>query len=261
MLFDTHAHLNDKRYEEDYDEVLDRALSGGVSKILIASFDEPSSISALEMAKKNSHLYCSIGIHPHDASSFNDSLLVDFRKMVDNNKDKVIAIGEIGLDYHYDLSPRDVQRDVFRKQITFAIDCGLPFIVHDREAHGDCLEIIEAYAKTGVLPENPGIFHCYSGSYEMAKILLAHGFYLSFAGPVTFKNAHKALDFLPGIPLDRILIETDCPYLTPEPFRGKRNEPAYVRYVAEKLAMIYNKTTAEIEDITFENACRLFKIS
>jgi len=261
MLFDTHAHLNDKRFSDDLDGVISNASKSGVSKILIASFDMLSSAEALEISKSNNNFYCSIGIHPHDASSFEDSMLENFRLMIDNNRNKVVAIGEIGLDYHYDLSPREIQREVFQKQISFAIECKLPFIVHDREAHGDCLEVIGSFAKKGLLPENPGIFHCYSGSFEMAETLLKYGFYLSFAGPVTFKNAHKTLDFLDRIPLNRILIETDCPYLSPEPFRGKRNEPANVRFVAEKIANICNKTNKEIEDITFENACRIFKIS
>lgn len=261
MLFDTHAHLDDKQFQNDFDDVLARAIEQGVSKIMIAACDERSSHESLELAKKDSHLYCTIGVHPHDASTFHNPLLADFQAMIDANPDKIRAIGEIGLDYHYDFSPREVQREVFIKQISLAIDCGLPFIVHDREAHGDCLEIIKSFADSGRLPKMPGIFHCYSGSYEMAKILLDYGFYLSFAGPVTFKNAHKALDFLPKIPLDRILVETDCPYLSPEPFRGKRNEPANVRFVAAKIAEIQHLPVQEIEDITFANACRIFGIS
>jgi len=260
MLFDTHAHLDDEQYRNDLDEVIARAFDQGVSKMVIAACDEKTSQQSLEIAKKDSRLYCTVGIHPQDASAFQDSMLVDFRRMVDDNRDKVVAIGEIGLDYFYESPAREIQRDVFIKQIAFAIDCGLPIIVHDREAHGDCLEIIESFAKAGKLPKNPGIFHCYSGSYEMAKILLGLGFYLSFAGVITFKNAHRAIDLLPRIPLDRLLIETDCPYLSPEPFRGHRNEPANVRFVAQKMAEICQKTVQEIEEITFENACRLFRI-
>ncbi len=260
MLFDTHAHINDKRFSDDYKEVIDRAFAGGVSKILIAGADYESSLSAFEMSKIDQRLYCSLGVHPHDAKYFNDSMLSDFQKMIEENPRKIVAIGEIGLDYYYDYSPRDIQKTAFEKQIEFAVDIGLPIIVHDRDAHGDCIDVIKHYAKSGVLAKNPGIFHCYSGSGEMAKILLNLGFYLSFAGPITFKNAKKALEFLPSIPLDRILIETDCPYLTPEPFRGKRNEPLYVGYVAGKLAEIYGKSIEEIEDITFKNACRIFRI-
>lgn len=260
MLFDTHAHLNDDRYTDDYDEVLARAIENGVEKMLIASYDEPSSARALKLAGKNDHLFCSIGIHPHGASSFNDMILNEFRRMISSSKEKVVAIGEIGLDYFRDLSPREAQREAFVKQMDFAVECGLPFIVHDRDAHFDCMEIIGSFSKSGKLPRNPGILHNYSGSYEMALQLLKYGFYLSFAGPVTFKNARKALEFLPLLPLDRILIETDCPYLTPEPHRGKKNEPAYVKFVAEKIAQMTGKTAGEIEKITFENACRIFNI-
>ncbi len=261
MLFDTHAHLDDKQFRDDLEDVLVRAFDHGVSKILIAACDERTSHESLEIAKKDSRLYCSVGVHPHDASTFHDGFLADFRAMISANPLKIRAIGEIGLDYHYDFSPREVQREVFAKQIAFAAECGLPFIVHDREAHGDCLKIIGALADSGQLPLMPGIFHCYSGSYEMAKILLGYGFYISFAGPVTFKNAHKALDFLPKIPLDRILIETDCPYLSPEPLRGKRNEPANVRFVAAKIAEVNHRSVQEIEEITYKNACRIFNIA
>lgn len=261
MLFDTHAHLNDERYDDDYDEVIARSIENGVTRILIASYDEKSSVRALEIAKSNDHLYCSVGVHPHSASSFNDMILDNFRGMIGGNSDKVVAIGEIGLDYYRDLSPREEQKEAFVKQMDFAIDCRLPFIIHDRDAHADCMEIFASFFKAGKLSENPGILHNYSGSHEMALQLLKYGFYLSFGGPVTFKNARRALEFLPLLPLDRILIETDCPYLTPEPFRGKRNEPSYVRYVAERIADIVGKTKEDIEKITFENACRIFKIN
>lgn len=261
MLFDTHAHLDDPQFADDFDDVLKRAHDQGVSKIMLIACDEDSSKASLELAGRSDNLYCSIGVHPHDASSFSDGLLDTFRAMIRGNRDKILAVGEIGLDYHYDFSPRSVQREVFIKQIELAIECKLPFIVHDREAHGDCLEILQSFRKQGRLPESPGIFHCYSGSYEMAKILLGYGFYLSFAGPVTFKNAHKALDFLPNIPLDRLLVETDCPYLAPEPLRGKRNEPSYVRFVAAKMAEACHIPVEEMEAVTFQNACRVFGIS
>ncbi|MHB1485511.1 MAG: TatD family hydrolase [Saccharofermentanales bacterium] len=261
MLFDTHAHLNDERYDDDYVEVLARAVENGVGKILIASYDEQSSIRSLALAGSDAHLYSSIGIHPHSAVDLNNDVLDRFRNMIAENKGKIVAVGEIGLDYFRDLSPRDIQKAAFISQIDLAIECGLPFIIHDRDAHADCMEIIGSYSKSGKLPENPGIMHNYSGSYEMAQQLLKYGFYLSFGGPVTFKNARKALEFLPMLPLDRILVETDCPYLTPEPFRGKRNEPAYVRYVSDKIAQITGKSAQEIENATFENACRIFLIN
>lgn len=260
MLFDTHAHLNDERYDEDLDEVIQRSFSEGTTRILIAAYDMPSSIKAVNIAGKDDRLYCSVGIHPHDAKSFDDSTLPAFERMITENRGKVVAIGEIGLDYYYDFSPRELQREVFLKQIQFAVSQDLPFIVHDRDAHHDCLEIVSSLAAQNQLPAAPGIFHCYSGSFEMAKTLLSMGFYLSFGGPVTFKNAKKAAEFIPSIPLDRILLETDCPYLTPEPLRGKRNEPAYVKYVAERISALYGLSMQEIGEITTANACRIFKI-
>ena len=261
MLFDTHTHLDDRQFTDDFDAVVQRALDQGVSKMMIIACEEASSKLSLELSKKDSHLYCSIGVHPQDASTWREPLLDDFRQMIKANPDKIRAIGEIGLDYHYEFSPRDVQREVFKKQIELAAECGLPVIVHDREAHGDCLEIIQSFAKAGRLPAMPGVFHCYSGSYEMAKLLLGIGFYISFAGPITFKNAHRAVELLPQIPLDRLLIETDCPYLAPEPMRGHRNEPSYVRFVAAKVAEIHHLPVSEIEEITTANACRLFGIT
>jgi TatD DNase family protein len=261
MLFDTHTHLDDKQFADDFDAVVQRALEQGVSRMMIIACEEASSKLSLELSKKSSHLYCSIGVHPQDASTWREPLLDEFRQMIRANPDKIRAIGEIGLDYHYEFSPRDVQREVFIKQIDLAIDCGLPVIVHDREAHGDCLEIVQSFAKAGRLPAMPGVFHCYSGSYEMAKLLLGIGFYISFAGPITFKNAHRAVELLPQIPLDRLLIETDCPYLAPEPMRGHRNEPSYVRFVAEKVAELHHLPVSDIEEITTANACRLFGIT
>lgn len=260
MLFDTHAHLNDEKFSGEAEEIIKRSFENRVSKILIAGADEESSKSALAMSLNHDGLYCSLGIHPHDAKSFNDNVLSDFKSLIIKHPQKVVAIGEIGLDYYYDFSPREIQKTAFRRQIEFAIEINLPIIVHDRDAHGDCLDIIGEFTNGGYFSKTPGVFHCFSGSYEMAEILLNKGFYLSFAGPVTFKNAKKTLEFLPKIPLDRILIETDCPYLAPEPNRGKRNEPSYVKFVAIKLAEIFNKSVEEIESITFKNACDVFRI-
>ncbi|MHB1452463.1 MAG: TatD family hydrolase [Saccharofermentanales bacterium] len=260
MLFDTHAHLNDERFRQDYEETLARAAAAGVVKILIASYDEESSVASLKLARAGDGLYCSLGIHPHDAVNYNASAGDKIRSLIAGNGDKVVAIGEIGLDYHYDLSPRDLQRDAFEAQIRIASANNLPFIVHDREAHGDVLRIIEDCGREGILRADPGVFHCYSGSAEMAHRLLELGFYISFAGPVTFKNARRSAEVMAMVPMDRILIETDCPYLSPEPFRGKRNEPAYVRFVAEKLAEIKGISAEDAGTSTFRNACRLFAI-
>lgn len=261
MLFDTHAHLNDEKFSQDYEETLTRAAAAGVARILIASYDEESSIAALKLACAGDGLYCSLGIHPHDASNFSAAAGETIQRLAAGNRDKVVAIGEIGLDYHYDLSPRDVQREAFKAQIRIAFACDLPFIVHDREAHGDILQTIEDCSKEGILRLTPGVFHCYSGSAEMAHRLLALGFYISFAGPVTFKNARRSAEVMEAVPMDRILIETDCPYLSPEPFRGRRNEPAYVRFVAEKLAEMKGISVEDAGSITYRNACRIFAVS
>ena len=257
-LFDTHAHLNDDRFAEDIDETIGRAAEAGVSAILVAAYDEPSSHTAVSIARSRNGLCCSVGIHPHDASSYDDAAGERIRRLAMENRDIVVAIGEIGLDYHYDLSPRDVQRAVFEAQIRLAGACGLPFIVHDREAHGDLLDIVKKCHDQGLLRELPGVFHCYSGSVEMARLLMDMGFFLSFAGPVTFRNAKRSAEVLEAVPLDRILVETDSPYLAPEPFRGKRNEPAYVRYVLEKIAQVKGITVEEAGYAAYRNARRLF---
>jgi TatD DNase family protein len=258
MQFDTHAHLNDERFRHDSAETIERAVKAGLSAILIAAYDEPSSESAVRIARSRKGLCCSVGIHPHDASSYDDQAEDRIRRLAMDNRDVVVAIGEIGLDYHYNLSPREVQREAFDAQIRLACTCDLPFIVHDREAHGDLLEIVKSYHDRRQLRALPGVFHCYSGSVEMARSLLDMGFYLSFAGPVTFKNARRAVEVLEAVPLDRILVETDSPYLAPEPFRGKRNEPAYVTYVVEKLAQVKGIDAKAAGDAVCRNARRLF---
>ncbi|MHB8961757.1 MAG: TatD family hydrolase [Saccharofermentanales bacterium] len=260
MLFDTHAHLNDEKFGGDYEAMLERAAAAGVSKILIAAYDEESSLSALQLACAGDGLYCSLGVHPHDAKDYTATTGETFRQLAAENKDKVVAIGEIGLDYHYDLSPRELQRAAFEAQIRIASACDLPFIIHDREAHGDIMTLIESCHKEGILRQVPGVFHCYSGSVEMAHRILALGFYISFAGPLTFKNARRAAEVMAMVPKDRILIETDSPYLSPEPFRGRRNEPANVQFIAAKMAEITGISAKEAGEITFDNACRLFGI-
>lgn len=260
MLFDTHAHLNDERYRDDLDVVLERSVNAGVDRILIASYDLDSSRSSVELASKINGGVCSVGLHPHDAVNFNDEILDEIGRLALSDRTVVKAIGEIGLDYHYDDPPAELQKTAFRRQIELAHECDLPIIIHDREAHHDILEIISEAKKSGLFRQDAGVFHCYSGSAEMAETIIKAGFYVSFAGPVTFKNAKRTVEVMSKVPIERILVETDCPYLAPEPHRGTRNEPAYVRYVAEKLAEVKGMTYEDAAQITTMNACRLFGI-
>ncbi len=260
MFFDTHTHLNDSRYSADFAQVAERAVQADVNRMLIASYDISSSVEAVRMSSSIEGVICSVGIHPHDAASWNDTAKEKLKKLAEDRNSKVAAIGEIGLDYHYDEPSPDIQRKAFVEQLGLARELKLPVIIHDRDAHGDMMDIIRKEFKTGASGSDQGVFHCYSGSLEMATELIDRGFCISFAGPVTFRNARKATEIMSALPLDRILIETDCPYLAPEPFRGKRNEPAYVRFVAAKLAELKGITTEHAGEITSQNACRLFRI-
>lgn len=253
MLFDSHAHIDDKKFNDDRDTTIARALESGIEGILNAGADMFSSARAVELAERYEAVYAAVGIHPHDAKEARET---DYSKLAEwAARPKVVAIGEIGLDYHYDFSPREAQKTVLIRQLDLARQLGKPVIIHDREAHGDILSIMK---KEGA--GLSGVFHCFSGSMEMAREVLAMGFYLSFAGPVTFANAHKLKEVAREIPLDRLLVETDSPYLTPEPYRGRRNEPAYVRYVAETIAELRNIEPEYLAKITTENTKHLFKI-
>ena len=252
-LFDTHAHLDDSRLYDDIDGVLERAVAAGVMRIATIGCDWQSSLFAVRLAERYSgRIYAAIGVHPHEAKDYSEETAEKLYQLA--LLPQVVAWGEIGLDFHYDHSPRDVQRRVFRAQIALAKEVGKPMIIHDREAHEEVLAILhEEKAQTG-------IFHCFSGSWEMAKICLNLGFYISFAGPVTFSNSRKLQDIAANVPLDRILVETDCPYLSPEPWRGRPNQPAHVAYVAEKLAAIRGLSGDEMAAITTANACRIYDI-
>jgi TatD DNase family protein len=254
MLFDTHTHYDDNKYDDDRYEVIQRAHERGVSYILNAS-SSPSSVSqSIAIAERFDFVYAAVGIHPHNAEEVTDSLLETIAGLAAN--DRVVAIGEIGLDYHYDFSPRSLQQHWFAKQIRLAKEVGLPIVIHNRESHEDMLRIIKDEDAGSV----GGVLHCYSGSIEMARKLLDNNFYISVGGPVTFKNARKVIEVVKYVPVDRLLIETDCPYLAPEPLRGKRNESSYIRFVAEKIAQIKGIGFEEIARVTTENAKRLFKI-
>lgn len=253
MYFDSHAHINDERFDADRDEVIQRALDGEMAGFLNAGADMESSARGIEIAEKYTGVYAAVGIHPHDAKTAKEE---DYVTLADwSKRSKVVAIGEIGLDYHYNLSPKDVQQEVFIRQLDVARQTGLPYIIHDREAHADCLTLIKREGK-GL----EGVFHCFSGSLEMARELIAMGLYISFAGPLTFPNSLKLKEIASTIQLDRILIETDCPYLTPHPFRGRRNEPFHVKLVAAELAVLRNLEPEAVGMITYENAKRLFSL-
>jgi len=255
MLFDTHAHYDDNKYDEDRYEVIQRAHESGVSYILNASSSPSSVYESIALAEKFDFVYAAVGIHPHNAEEVTDKLLETLAELSEHKK--VVAIGEIGLDYYYDFSPRDIQQKWFAKQIQLAREVGLPIIIHNRDSHEDVLRIMKNENAKSV----GGILHCYSGSVEMAREILDNNFYISVGGPVTFKNARKVIEVVKYVPSDRLLIETDSPYLTPEPLRGKRNESSYVRYVAEKIAQIKGVDFEEIARATTENAKRLFKIN
>lgn len=254
MLFDTHAHLDDDRFDEDRKQVLEQCKADGVELILNAGSNVNTSLKSISLAKEYDFVYASVGVHPHDAKSMDDKTIDVLREMAANPKVK--AIGEIGLDYHYDFSPRDVQKQRFMEQIDLAKQLRLPIIVHDRESHGDIMEIFKKMNVKGM----GGVLHSFSGSVEMARECLKLDFYLSISGPITFKNAVKTVEVVKEIPLDMLLIETDSPYLTPVPYRGQRNYPGYVRYVAEKIAEIKGISFEEVAQKTLENGKLLFGI-
>ncbi|UKS26207.1 TatD family hydrolase [Paenibacillus sp. HWE-109] len=251
MLTDSHTHLNAEQFNEDQDEVIQRALDAGVTRMVNVGFNRETIPSSIALAEKYDFIYSTVGWHPVDAIDMMPGDLAWIEELCKH--EKVVAIGEIGLDYYWDKSPRDVQQRVFREQIQLARKLGMPIVIHNRDAHQDILHIL----KEEKAEEVGGIMHCFSGSWETAKQCLDMNFHISFGGPVTFKNAKQPKEVLAQVPLDRLLIETDAPYLTPHPFRGKRNESAYVRLVAETAAEIRGMTVDEIAEITTNNTIRL----
>jgi len=254
MLIDTHAHLDDKRFDGDRAQVINQCRDEGIICIINVGADISSSVKSITLAGKHSFIYAVVGVHPHDARTMDDNSIEVLRSLV--RKDKVVAIGEIGLDYHYDFSPREQQKTAFRQQLMLARGLKLPVVIHDREAHGDILEIL----REGKASEIGGVMHCFSGSKEMARECIDMNFFISFAGPVTFHNARKVKEAAEYVPLDRILIETDCPYLTPVPHRGKRNYPGNVKYVAEQVSRIKNISVEELMEAVAVNTKKLFNI-
>ena len=253
MLFDTHAHLDDRAFDVDRETLLTQLPIEGVGLVMNPGCSRASSLAAIDLAKKYDYIYAAVGSHPDAADEVNEAVLQQYRALCLENP-KVKAIGEIGLDYHYEDIPRDIQKKAFRAQMALAQELGLPVIVHEREAHEDGMKIVEEF------PGVSGVFHCYSGSLEMAKWLIARGWYIGFGGVLTFKNARKALEVAESIPIERIVLETDCPYMAPEPFRGRRNDPGKLYRVAEKLAELRGLTVAEIQAITTENGKALYRM-
>jgi TatD DNase family protein len=260
MFIDSHAHIDGPEYDADREEVIQRARDAGVDAVLTVGTGDPHSGAlerAVELAEKHADIYAAIGTHPHDAKLFDDRAEARIKRIIKGSS-RVIAWGEIGLDYHYDNSPRDVQRAVFRRQLELAREAQLPVIIHTREAEDDTIEILQAEWNA---TELRGIMHCFSGSLRLAEATMKLGFLISFAGVVTFKKADDLRDVGRQVPLDRLLIETDCPYLTPMPFRGRRNEPAHVVEVARCLATLHERTVEDIGQITTENFKRLFGLA
>ena len=249
-IFDTHAHYDDEAFDADRDELLESLHGGGVEAILDPGCTIDSSRRALELAERYPFVYAAVGIHPEELNTLSSDTLSELRALAAHPK--CLAIGEIGLDYYWDDSRKEEQKALFAAQLELALALDKPVIVHDREAHGDSLEIVSRYERLR------GVFHCFSGSAEMAKELLKRGWYLGFDGPITYKNARKAMEVLELCPLDRILLETDSPYLSPVPLRGKRNCSANLRYVAEKIAEVKGLSAEEIFCLSFENGKNLF---
>ena len=252
-IFDTHAHYDDSRFDGDRDAVLAALPEAGVELVLDPGCDLPSSRAAAALAERYGHVYAAAGIHPENCAGFQDADLAALRQLL--AQPKVAAIGEIGLDYYWaENPPRDFQQMVFRKQLALAEELDLPVIVHDREAHGDSLSIIREF------PAVTGVFHCFSGSPEMAEELLKRGWYLGFDGPITYKNARRAPEVAAITPLERMVVETDAPYLSPAPVQGRRNDSRYLPHVIAKLAEWKGVTPEEMTRITCENGKRLFRL-
>ena len=254
MLFDTHAHMDDHAFDEDRQNLLQTLPENGIGLLMNPGCSLASSKNAVALAQEYDYIYAAVGSHPDAADEVNEEVLEEYRKLCKLHPDKIKAIGEIGLDYHYEDIPRQLQKKAFIAQMELARELDLPVIVHERDAHEDGLAIIKAF------PEVKGVFHCFSGSAELARQLTDLGWYIGFTGVLTFKNARRAIEAAQAIPLDRIVIETDCPYMSPEPFRGRRNDPSRVYRMAEKLAEIRGITVEDAQRITMENGKRLYRI-
>lgn len=254
MLIDSHVHLDDIKFDGDRHILIENFKNNNIELVINIGADLKSSVASVDLANKYSNIYAAIGVHPHSAKEVNTMVMEQLKELALN--EKVIAIGEIGLDYYYDNSPRDIQRKWFIEQLKLAKELDLPVIIHTRDAMGETFDILKNNQNGNVR----GVLHCYSGSLEMALEYIKMGFYISLGGPVTFKNARLVREVAEAVPLDKLLIETDCPYLTPEPYRGKRNEPVYVKYVAEKIAEVKKISYDELVKATNRNTKKLFGI-
>ncbi len=253
MLFDTHAHMDDRAFDEDREALLSRLPEEGIGLLMNPGCSLASSRAACALAGNYDYIYAAVGSHPDAAAEVCPEVLEQYRVLIRENP-KVRAIGEIGLDYHYEDIPREIQKEAFRAQMALAAELNLPVIVHEREAHGDGMAIVREF------PTVTGVFHCYSGSLEMARELISLGWYIGFTGVLTFKNARKALEVAAALPLERIVLETDCPYMSPEPFRGKRNDPGKLYRMAQALAALRGLSEEDVQRVTLENGRRLYRI-
>ena len=253
MFFDTHAHYDDEKFDGDRDELLSSMLENGVELIVDPASDIASGQKAMGIAERFSFVYFAAGVHPHEAQEAPEDYLEQIRRQAAH--EKCVAIGEIGLDYHYDFSPRDVQRRGLDEQLSLAEELNKPVIIHEREAVADCLDILRAHRGL------PGVVHCFSGSWETAKELLDMGYYISFTGVITFKNARRPVEVAEKMPLERMMIETDSPYMAPEPCRGSRNSSLYLKYIAQRLADIRGLDMETVARRTLENGRRFFSIT
>ena len=252
-IFDTHAHLLDEQFDADREQLLVSLPQKGIAHVMEACCDEAGIDRVAALVARTPYFFGSAGVHPHSADEFTPETLAHIREAL--TRERMVAIGEIGLDYHYDFSPRDVQRDCFDAQLALSAELHAPIIIHDREAHGDCMDLLRHYR--GSLS---GVMHCFSASYEIAKACIDLGLYVAFGGALTFKNAVNQWAIASKLPAERLLIETDCPYMAPVPLRGRRNEPAYVKYVCEKLAEIRHIDPEEAALATWENGIRIFEM-
>lgn len=253
-LFDTHAHVNDEAFLDDRERMLEECFDSGVEYIVCPGCDRPTSESAVVLAERYTQIYAAVGLHPEEVKTAKEE---DFEYYYTTAKEhpKVVAIGEIGLDYYWDTSTKDLQKEYFIRQLAIAREVDVPIIIHDRDAHGEIMDLLRLHGKG-----NRGIFHCYSGSYEMARQAMKMGFYISFAGPVVFPKSTSLKEVAKEIPLDRLLVETDSPYLTPPPFRGKRNDPSKTQFVVEEIARLKGIDQEELAHITLENGKTIFNI-
>jgi TatD DNase family protein len=254
MLVDTHAHLDMKDFDKDRQETLDRALEGGITHIISIGIDLFSSLKALELANRHDFVYSSVGYHPHNATSIDPQVIKELEALV--SEPKVVAWGEIGLDFYRGYSPPDAQMVGFERQLEMAMDLDLPVIIHDREAHAELLKTLEQVGKGS----HKGVIHCFSGDYDMATALIEMGYHISIPGTVTYKKALQVQEVATRIPLERLLVETDAPFLAPVPYRGKRNEPLFVTYTAQKIAELRDMDFEEVALQTSENAKRVFDL-